>query len=279
MTMALHPTAVDRPVAPALARSLASVARRAAREERALVLAGAIHLALVPVFFALDAFDARTLLGVDVWLKPLKFASSIGVFCLTVALLLMPLTESRARGFVRWGTIVPLALEMVVIGGQAARGVASHFNDATPFDVALYALMGVAILVATAALATLLVLHVRSRALAAPLAWGVRAGIALALLGAMVGGVMSAHGGHTVGAEDGGEGMPLTGWSVEHGDLRVAHFVGLHALQALPLAGLVAHRTLRPARARRVVIAMATGYSVGLVALFALAVRGLPVVG
>ncbi len=42
---------------------------------------------------------------------------------------------------------------------------------------------------------------------------------------------------HTIGAPDGGEGIPILNWSRNYGDLRIAHFVGMHALQALPLSG------------------------------------------
>lgn len=255
--------------------SAAAVARRAFRDERQLAIAGLAQLASAALLIALMPLDGRTILGIDPWIKPLKFALSVGIYTLTVALMLLPLAPSRARSFVRWATIIPLSFETVAIALQSARGVPSHFNETSAFDAAIFAAMGVAILLATLGGATLLVLHLRSRALPRAVRWGVRAGIAVSLVGSAVGGAMVSNQGHAVGAEDGGDGLPFVGWSREGGDLRIAHFAGIHALQALPLVGIAASR----ARRGVALVAGATlAYVTAVGALFVAAILGSPLI-
>ena len=93
--------------------------------------------------------------------------------------------------------------------------------------------------------------------------WGIRLGVAIFLLASFQGALIVANNAHTVGAPDGGPGLPFVNWSTRSGDLRIAHFFGMHAMQALPLLGFlldrltrVAARTFRLAIARNVVIAV-----------------------
>ena len=87
---------------------------------------------------------------------------------------------------------------------------------------------------------------------------------------------------HTVGAPDGGPGLPVVNWSTRAGDLRVAHFLSFHALQILPLAGFALSRgkTDWPARRQTAfVFALAVLYAVGFSLLFLQAMRGRPLLG
>ncbi len=206
--------------------------------------------------------DDRVLLGAPLWFKPLKFALSLMLYAGALAWMLGQLRAPALRR-TGWVIVAAAVIEMVVIVGQAARGVRSHFNDDDLTGELLFSLMGATIVVlwfATLAIA-LRFLREPGRDRAAGAA--IRFGLAVALLGMLVGFLMSNAGAHAVGVPDGGPGLPLVGWSTEGGDLRVAHFVGMHALQLLPLlaAGLVAVTRLDEAARTGVVRVVAAGYA------------------
>ncbi len=205
-------------------------------------------------------FDDRTLVGEPIWLKPVKFAVSIAIYAFTLAWL-MSLLRKRSR-LVWWmGTVISatMVIEMVVIIGQAARGTRSHFNNLTAFDSRLYQIMGMSIVIAWLANLVIGIAVLRQRFAAPSTLWAIRLGLIVALGGMAVaffmtapteaqlavmqaGGDSPSIGAHTVGVPDGGPGMPITHWSTVAGDLRVPHFIGIHALQALPLLALLLRR-------------------------------------
>ncbi|MFI2411518.1 hypothetical protein [Streptomyces sp. NPDC018947] len=196
--------------------------------------------------------DDRVLAGAPIWFKPFKFSVSFVAYCLSLAWMLSLLPRGRRAGW--WaGTVVAVTslVEMVIITGQVVRGKRSHFNYATPLDGALFNAMAVAVVVLWLGTLAVAVLLLRARIADHPSAWAMRSGIVLALAGAGVGflmtrpapgqrrGVSEVVGAHSVGVPDGGPSMPLTGWSTTGGDLRIPHFVGMHALQLLPLLVMV----------------------------------------
>jgi hypothetical protein len=230
---------------PLTARRLPILAELLERQ-RNLALYGLALILLAPAVIALQAVDPRTLHGTGLWVKPAKFFLSAGVFALTAAWFwgyVRP--ERRDRPVMRWtarALIASASFELLYIGLQAARGMDSHFNTSSAFHIAMYALMGVAAVVLTTT--TLPLAWEIARRPQAGLSRDFTAAVAVGLvltflLGAGFGGYMSAQPGHSVGVEGGR--TFFFGWNRTGGDLRIAHFLGIHAEQAMPLlASLVA---------------------------------------
>lgn len=243
------------------------------------------------------AVDPRIITGAPAWLKPAKFAASITIYTLTLAWIFTLIPEwTRTRRVVGWLTAITMVIEIAIIGGQAWRGTTSHFNVGTVADAVLFTIMGLAIVVQTLSTIAVAIALWRHRFEDASLGWALRVGMSLTIVGALTGGLMTRPtraqldaaragermtiaGAHTVGAPDGGPGLPGTGWSRQHGDLRVPHFVGLHAVQALPLVALALGRTRIQRRVRvRIVLVAAASYAAIYVILLNQALRGVPLV-
>ncbi len=237
--------------------------------------------------FALP-FDRRVVLGLSPWVKPMKFEVSVIVYLLTIALMLYGLRWHRSeqdgaglprlRRWLSIGFAVAMTVENTTIALQSARGVRSHMNYTSLLNGVLFGLMGVFIVVNTVLVAWLLVLWFAARARTPPaVTWGVRLGLLTLLLGSVEGFVMVQHGGHTVGGNDGLAGLYFLNWSRGHGDLRVAHFFALHALQVFPLAGLLfAGTRLKQVAQVLATWLFATFYVGGVWWLFAEAMHGRP---
>jgi len=233
-----------------------AVARRGHRGLFAFAVAMAV---LTPVLAVLAVVDDRVLLGAPLWFKPLKFAISLALYAATLAWMLGQLRE-RTLQRTGWIVTAAAAIEMAVIVGQAAVGNRSHYNMDTPLSAALWSVMGVTIVVLWLATLAVALRFLREPGRDRAATTAIRLGLVVALIGLAEGFLMATAATHTVGAPDGGPGLPLLGWSTVGGDLRIAHFVGMHALQGLPLfaAALAVGRRLdEVTRVRLVQIAAA----------------------
>lgn len=274
--------------------------RRAWAFSRPLTLVGLAMLLTLLAAVAGILVDPRVVTGAPAWLKPAKFAISISIYCFTL-LWLLTFVRGRLRlvGLIAWVTAVALLIEMVLIAYAAALGTTSHFNVSTPVSIAVWTTMGLSVVLVWVANLLTIVLLLIQRLPYPAFAWALRLGLIVSFVGmglaflmttptpeqiqaAGVDGEMPIAGAHSVGVEDGGPGLPITNWSTTGGDLRVAHFFGLHALQALPLFGFLI-ASFGPGWLRsshRVVLVWVAGlFYLGLVLLLAWqALRGQPVV-
>ncbi|KOX95739.1 hypothetical protein AMR74_14625 [Halorubrum tropicale] len=244
------------------------------RRDPVLSAVAAINAVLFGAFAVGTVLDPMVVNGEPAWLKPAKFAGSIALVCATLGWLGVHLpVDPDFRRRVSRIVGVGLLIEIVLIGGQAARGVGSHFNRATVIDGAIGGVMGVTIVIVTVAIAAL---AVRARGdefdVHPAFAAGILLGVGWFVVGAFEGAAMIAIQSRVVETTE--PTVPVVGWQLV-GDFRLAHFVGLHALQLLPLTGYLAavgHRRGLVDYPRRVVYLVAAGYVAVLLVTAALGV-------
>ena len=232
-----------------------SLLSKAWQFNKSLTISTIFSIALIPFVLLALWLDPVTITGVNGWIKPLKFLISTAVYTGTLFWLL-----SYVQGWRRfiqltaWFVGLALIIENSLIIVQVLRGTSSHFNVSTAFDGAVFSVMGTLISILAVLNLVIAIRLIFQKMQDRVFAWSLRLGLLTTVAGMMVAflmtsptnaqlakahqtGQMPISGAHSVGVEDGGRGLPLVGWSTEGGDLRIPHFVGLHALQVIPLVG------------------------------------------
>lgn len=206
-----------------------------ARRNKPLTYFGLLNLIGLAVILIVSFFDDRTLLGINIWIKPMKFCISIAIFSWTMAWFLHYLPQRKKVKTISYTIIIMLLLEQFLIISQAARGETSHFNITTVYNAVVFQIMGIAILVNTIMVIWAFFLIGKSHGLPKGYLRGIRLGMLIFIFASFEGYLMAANMGHTINASDGQEGYFFLNWAKDYGDLRIFHFLGLHALQVIPL--------------------------------------------
>jgi hypothetical protein len=249
---AMSVSTLENSAFPSSVRGAISAAWRENRPLSLLVL-GSFALMIISVLGLI--IDPRIITGAPAWMKPAKFGISVVIYGATLLWLLTFLKDRpRFVAIVSWLALAGFGIELALIAMQVVRSTTSHFNYETAFDATVFNIMA-GVIVAMWLLTLLVAILLFRRRFAAPsIVWGVRMGLIAALLGMAVAFLMPRPtpdqeammetagsspiiGAHSVGVPDGGPGLPIVGWSTTGGDLRVAHFFGLHGLQALIVIG------------------------------------------
>lgn len=253
------------------------------RRNRLLTLVAWLHVLLLLATIVGFFTDDRLVMGVNTWLKPMKFMFSLAVYLGTIAWFSRYI--SRPRWAIRTISViitVVILIESACILLQAVRATTSHYNVSTHFDAAIFQTMGMMITIDMLMSLVILFRFIKPVVRLPPTyLWGIRSGFLLFLAGGAIGGVMIANNAHAIGAPDGGPGLPFLNWSTVGGDLRIAHGMALHALQILPLWGYAVSRwslpspnLLRPA----VFTVGALAYAWGVYLLYVRAMAGMPLI-
>jgi hypothetical protein len=253
--------AVGQTASPSAVRSFF---RELDANDRVLSRLGWALLLVVPVFAALAMF-APAATAVNPWIKPIKFSMSFSTFASTISLLLLALQIPKWQLTLARRTIAAsVSLEILSLAAQAWRS-AYHLAGHSLLDTSLAQMTN----------------SVRTNGIDRPMVSAIRYSIMIFLAGNAIGGYMLARGSHTVGVADGGPGLPFVNWSVIGGDLRIAHFIAIHAIQIVPLFAYILSQMapILPVKHRRMAVGtLAIVVSVTVGATFVQAALGRPLI-
>jgi hypothetical protein len=240
-------------------------------------------LLVVPVLAMLAMSVPAGSGAVNPWIKPIKFSMSFSTYASTVSLLLPALRIPKWQlTLARRAIATSVAFEILSLATQAWRS-AYHISGQSLVDTSLAQMTNSMVMVNTAIVCWMLALfcanRVRTDRIDWPMISAIRYSIMIFLAGNAIGGFMLARGSHTVGIADGGPGLPFVNWSVIGGDLRIAHFIAIHAIQIVPLFAYILSQMspILPVKHRRIAAgALALAVSVAVGATFVQAALGHP---
>jgi hypothetical protein len=250
-------------------------------QDRIMFNLGTVHLMVFVILCIYFPFNDKVVLGLNSVLKPMKFALSIWIYSWTMALILPYFTEVRKVKIYTWVAVVCMGFEQFAITSQALRGQLSHFNRTDVYGMVLYSLMGIFILTVTLWTGYITYLFFKQKAynLRPEVVLSIKIGLVCFVIFSLFGGYISSLQGHTVGANDGGEGLFFVNWNKFFGDLRIAHFFGIHSLQIIPLFALSTGNFLEKKLIQKAVWLFSILYLSFVIFTMWQGMRGLPFIG
>ncbi|MCH7403340.1 hypothetical protein ACFOUP_08170 [Belliella kenyensis] len=197
---------------------------------------GLVCLGVAFLFLVLTKTTATQVYGVNAYYKPFKFAFSTFLFAWAMAWYCYYLPSFNVALF-NWTVILLLGFEIVYITIMASKGLTSHYNLSSPFYATMFSVMALAATLVTlyTAYVGFLFFSQSFPDLPSYYVWAIRLGILIFVVFSFEGFVMGSKLSHTVGAINDNSNWFIVGWSKKAGDLRVSHFIGMHALQVLPI--------------------------------------------
>ena len=207
-------------------------------------------------------FNNVIVLGLNSVVKPMKFALTIWIYSWTMAIIFGYFENQNKVKIYSWVAVICMGFEQIAITTQALLGELSHFNNSNTYGFIIFQLMGIFILTITLWTAYMAYIFIKQKSynVAPSIILGIKIGLIYFVIFSLFGGYIGGKTGHSVGGLDGGAALWFFNWSTIFGDLRVAHFFGIHSLQIIPIYGFLISKLSKTDNAIKLVWCFAIVY-------------------